>query len=122
MRNYYKYLFVILPLILAGKIDNYNVCGTYVSERDVFGSTKLTIKSDGYFNEVVSGCIYDFRTTGKWVQNRDTIILNITKRVNLKSKCSMEVLNRIEKYLIKTDTLFLLNNENVKSYYTLIRN
>ena len=125
MRIYYKYFFLVFPLLSATTIDHNNICGTYVINNSEWGGQTLVIKNNRHFIETITSCVSGNQTTGKWETNQDTIILETTLRKDLRTKQEFKIDNTIEKYLIKVDTLFRINNENgsvtLDSEFALIR-
>lgn len=74
----------------------------------------IIIRSNGLFVEIVGGCVYDIQSTGRWKTQNDTLVLEISKREDLRSKRQLTFNHLMDKYLIKADTLFQVNSEKNK--------
>lgn len=121
MKSAVKLTVLFIPFLMAANSIFTNIAGTYILESSDFGSHTLVVKSDGHFIETTSGCIYNLRQTGSWKVNRDTLMLSISKRFDLRTKRREKVLRKVEKYLILSDSLVFINKDNSGVRYILVR-
>lgn len=108
------YFLFLFPLLLSLNDKENELCGNYSIKNSEWGGHKLTLKSDGYFTEGQSGCVYDYQTSGKWSVKKDILILKATERKDLRSGNQIPFKPYTSKYIVIDQALYKLNGRTRK--------
>ena len=106
----------ILFLCAFQNIDTKKLCGHYVINNSEFGNEELLLKENGTYTQFVSDCTMDIQADGKWILNKDTVVLNVITRRDLRDKKKnikmIDGTKRVNKELVRNDSLFYVRDDN----------
>ena len=107
----------MLLLFLCGfqTIDKTRLCGHYENING-FLSYNLTLKENGTYTEYQGSYTVGIENEGKWELHKNTIVLTVKTRKDLRDNNRIVKIEKdakmTEKLLVRSDTLFYLNDDN----------
>lgn len=122
-KTFYILIFISLSNLTVGQTK----VGLFKSVKGGSRLSTIDVKQDGSYTANNFDCTYRFKTTGKWAEKNDTLLLTYEKiyRVRGNNKTyelkdtaniSYRVATSMTKYLIREDTLILLYNSKKWSW------
>lgn len=115
---------LFIPLLCGFYTKPHQLKGKYQLINQEFGGHNIVFERNGTFTETVTGCVYSFEIFGTSKIENDTLILLEHQRKDLRSQKINVVENNINRYLIRNDTLYPID-ETTKirtgKYFALVK-